>query len=557
MTAILLELDLTRGVLEAPLSSPLAAFRSRHVPTLRELVAALRKAAKDDRVAGLVAHTAAQAGGPPLSIAQVQELRDAVGEFRASDKPTVLWTESFGEAGAGTVPYYLATAFDEIWLQPSGELGVTGVSVHATFLRGALDKAGVVPQFGKRREYKTAADTFTEKEMTGPAKEMANRLAESAYEQIAAGIAERRGLEPQRVRELIDSAPLSAEAGREAGLVDRLGYRSDVYEALRARLGDTTALLVERYFRRNQPSLRSLRESFPWPRKPVVAVVRVSGAINLGRNRSGMAGSTSTGSDTIGAALRAVGDDDRVKAVVLRVDSPGGSYVASDAIRHEILRLRATGRPVVASMGSVAASGGYFVAMPADVVVAQPGTITGSIGVLSGKGVLRDALGRIGITQESVSQGQNATMYSAQEEFSADQWQRLEETLDRIYADFVAKAALDRRLPEAELEGLARGRVWTGADAHERKLVDELGGLEQAIQVACRRAGLDRDAIALTTAPHRSFLERLKPPESTEDLAVSASAWLPDADGLAASVYAALGLPPGGALTMPLSWRLS
>lgn len=553
MTAILLELDLTRGVLETPPASPLAAFRSRHLPTLRELVAALRKAAKDDHVGGLVAHV----GGPSLSLAQVQDLRDAVQEFRAAGKPTVVWTESFGEAGAGTVPYYLATAFEEIWVQPSGELGITGVTVAATFLRGALDKAGVVPQFGKRREYKTAADTFTEKEMTGPAKEMASRLAESAYEQIAAGIAEQRRLEPQRVRELVDSAPLSAEAGRDAGLVDRLGYRSDVYDALQGRLGDTTALLAERYIRRNQRSFESLRESFPWPRKPVVAVVRVTGAISVGRNRGGMMGGSGAGSDTIGAALRAVGADDKVKAVVLRVDSPGGSYVASDAIRHEVLRLRATGRPVVASMGSVAASGGYFVAMPADVVVAQPGTITGSIGVLSGKGVLRDALGRIGITQESVSEGRNATMYSAQEEFSPDQWQRLEETLDRIYADFVAKAALDRRLPEAELESLARGRVWTGADAHERKLVDELGGLEQAIQVACRRAGLDRDKIALTAGPHRSFLERLKPPESTEDLAVSASAWLPEPDGLASSVYAALGLPPVGVLTMPLSWRLS
>jgi protease-4 len=290
----------------------------------------------------------------------------------------------------------------------------------------------------------------------------------------------------------------------------------------------------------------------------VVAVVRISGGISVGRNKgAGPLGGEGAGSDTIGAALRAVGANDKIKAVVLRVDSPGGSAVASDAIRHEVLRLRATGRPVIASMGSVAASGGYFVAMPADVVVAQPGTITGSIGVLSGKGVVRDALGRIGITQQAVSRGQNARMYSAQEEFSPEQWERLEETLDRIYADFVKKAALDRGMPEDKLEKLARGRVWTGADAHERKLVDELGGLERAIQVACQRAGLDRDEIALMVAPHRSLLDRIKPPESTEDLAMSAARWLPDADGLSASVYAALGLPPVGVLTMPMSWRLT
>jgi protease-4 len=551
MTGILLELDLTRGVLETPPASPLAAFRARHLPTLRELVSSLRKGLKDDAVVGLVAHL----GGPAMSLAQVQDLREVVADFRASGKTTVAWTESFGEVGAGTVPYYLATAFDEIWVQPSGELGVTGVSVQATFVRGALDKVGVIPQFGKRREYKTAVDTFTEKEMTPPAREMATRLAESAYEQIVEGIAVRRRLDPAKVRELIDSAPLSSEAGREAGLVDQLGYRSDVYDALRKSLGETTALLAERYVRRGPRTVREVRDRLPWPQKPVVAVIRISGGIMVGRNSGGgPLGGPRSGSDTIGAALRAVADDEKVKAVVLRVDSPGGSYVASDAIRHEVLRLRASGRPVIASMGSVAASGGYFVAMPADVVVAQPGTITGSIGVLSGKPVVRDALGRIGISQQAVSQGQNARMYSAQEEFSPEQWARLEETLDRIYADFVAKAAEDRGMPEAELERLARGRVWTGADAHAHNLVDELGGFEHALQVACRRAGLDRDHIAIAVAPHRSLLARLRPPQSTEDLAATAKLWTPD--GLATSIYTALGLPPTGVLTMPLNWHL-
>jgi protease-4 len=206
-------------------------------------------------------------------------------------------------------------------------------------------------------------------------------------------------------------------------------------------------------------------------------------------------------------------------------------------------------------MGSVAASGGYFVAMPADVIVAQPGTITGSIGVFSGKGVVRDALGRIGISQEAVSQGANARMYSAQEEFTTDQWERLEESLDRIYEDFVAKAAQDRGLPVADLEALARGRVWTGADAHDRKLVDELGGFEHALLIACNRAGLDRDNVTLTAAPHRTLLDRLRPPESTDDLAATARSWT--ADGLTSTIYTALGLPPTGVLTMPMTWRLT
>ncbi|HEY0474929.1 MAG TPA: signal peptide peptidase SppA, partial [Kribbella sp.] len=317
------------------------------------------------------------------------------------------------------------------------------------------------------------------------------------------------------------------------------------------------ALLAERYLRRGPRTLRDVRDRLPWPQKPVVAVIRISGGILVGRNSGGgPLGGPRSGSDTIGAALRAVAEDEKVKAVVLRVDSPGGSYVASDAIRHEVLRLRATGRPVIASMGSVAASGGYFVAMPADVVVAQPGTITGSIGVFSGKGVIRDALGRIGISQEAVSQGQNSRMFSAQEEFTPEQWALLEESLDRIYADFVAKAAQDRGMPEAELERLARGRVWTGADARERNLVDELGGFEHALQLACRRAGLDRDRIAVAVAPHRSLLSRLRPPQSTEDLAATAaSTWT--TDGLAASIYTRLGLPPAGVLTMPLNWHIT
>ncbi len=544
----LLELDLTRGVVEPPPTTPIGMLRARHMPSLRQLVGGLRKAAEDPKVVGLVAHL----GGPSLTLAQTQDLRDAVARFRAAGKPAVAWTESYGEVGPGTVPYYLASAFEEIWLQPSGELGVTGVAVEAVFVRDALDKAGVIPQLGKRKEYKTAADTFTERELTGPAREMASRLAASSYEQIVDGIATARKLSPERVRELIDSAPLSGEEAREAGLVDRLGYRTDVYDALRRRLGETAPKLVERYHRR--PPVRDL---VPQRNKPVVAVVQVSGGIALGRSGGGRpGGGPGAGSDTIGAALRAARADDDVRAVLLRVDSPGGSYVASDAIRDEVLRFRGTRRPVVASMGSVAASGGYFVAMPADLIVAQPGTITGSIGVLAGKGVLRDAFAKVGIVREGVAEGRNARMFSAQQEFSDEQWQRLEEILDRIYADFVGKAAHDRGRSDDEIEKVARGRVWTGADAREHGLVDELGGLDRAIDLACARAGLTRDDVALRALPHRNVLERLKPPESTDDLAVSAPAWMPSADGVAASVYAALGLPPTGVLTMPMTWRL-
>jgi protease-4 len=547
MSRILLELDLTRGLTEPPPTTPLGMIRARHVPSLRHLTGALRRARDDHRVAGLVAHV----GGPALTLAQTQELRDAVAGFRAAGKRVVAWSESFGEVGHGTVPYYLASGCDEIWLQPSGEFGVTGVSVEAMFVRDALDKAGVVPQLSKRKEYKTAADMFLERGFTGPAREMAVRLAASAYEQIADGIAAARDLPAERVRELVDAAPLTAAAAVEAGLVDRLGYRADVYDDLRRKLGPFEPKLVERYSRRRP---RSVSDLVPQRTKPAVAVVQLSGAISLGRSGGGRPGGSGIGSDTVGAALRAARRDEHVRAVVLRVDSPGGSYVASDAIRDEVLRVRGSGRPVVASMGSVAASGGYFVSMPADVIVAQPGTITGSIGVLAGKGVLRDALAKVGIAREGVAEGRNARMYSAQEEFSDDQWARLDEILDRIYEDFVAKAAQDRAMVFDDLEKVARGRVWTGADARSHGLVDELGGLDRAIDLACERAGLVRDDIALRAFPHRTILDRVKPPESADDIAVTSA--LPSVDGIASALYTALGLPPLGVLTLPVTFTI-
>jgi protease-4 len=238
------------------------------------------------------------------------------------------------------------------------------------------------------------------------------------------------------------------------------------------------------------------------------------------------------------------------------VDSPGGWYVASDAIRREVLALMGSGRPVVASMGAVAASGGYYIAMPCDVVVASPATITGSIGVVAGKQVIRDALGRAGVRVDSESVGAHAEMFSAQRPFTEDEWQRLETWLDAVYADFTDKAAADRGMPVEELRAVARGRVWTGADALAHGLVDRLGGLEEAIGVACERAGLRREDVDVRTLPHVGLVRRLRPPESSEHPAGTYAA----AGGheLLAGALAALGLPHvAGVLSLPVDWELS
>lgn len=545
---LVLELDLTTEVLEAVPDDPLARFTARRRIGVRDLVDGLRRGKDDDLVVGLVAKVGTSATG----LARVQEVRDAVRAFTAAGKPTVAWAESFGEFGPGTVPYYLATGFDEIWLQPSGDVGLTGVVLEARFLRGALDKLGVVPQFGQRYEYKNAANTIQETAFTDAHREALAGLADSVADEVVAGIAEARGLDPSRVRELVDRAPLSAAEALEAGLVDHVGYRDEAYAALHARVPAGTRLrYVARY---HEGALEKLAGKVRLPRgRGRVALVHAVGGVRSGRSGRGPFSGPSMGSDSVTAALRSAQRDDDVRAVVLRVDSPGGSYVASDAIWREVGRLRTHGTPVVVSMGDVAASGGYFVAMGADVVVAQPGTITGSIGVLAGKAVVDGLLGRLGIGHADVTVGERARLFSSTHGFDDADWAALDGWLDRVYEDFVAKAAAGRDMTRDEVHEVARGRVWTGADARERGLVDELGGLGRALTMARARAGLADDA-DVVTFPKVSPLERLRPPESSEDPA--AASVVLDGWGPVAGVAARLGLPAGGPLLLPYSLRL-
>jgi len=544
---VLLELDLTRGLLESPPASPIEALRAVHVPSLRGVVEALRRAAGDDQVVGLVAHV----GAKQPTLAQSNELRAAVAAFRASGKPTVCWSETYGEMGPGNVAYHLASAFDEVWVQPSGDVGLVGVTAQAVFLRDTLDKLGVQSQISQRHEYKSAAETFLRSSMSEANREMVSRLVDSAMATLVRDVASARGLDEAAVREAIDAAPLPAEEAMARKLVDRVGYRDEVYAELRERLGEPDLKYVERY---GKGGLAQAGASVARRGKPVVAVVHAAGPIHLGRSSSTPLSGRSVGSDSIGSALRAAAKDDSVKAVVLRVDSPGGSYVASDTIRREVLALRRTGRPVVASMANVAASGGYYIAMPADRVLASAGTITGSIGVLAGKQVIREMLERVGVRRESVTDGRYADMFSSDRPFDEDEWQRLEGWLDRVYDDFTSKAAEDRGMPVEDLRAVARGRVWTGSDALDHGLVDELGGIERAVQVACEQAGVDRGEVDLRTMPKPKPLERLFPAENSESpAAASFGDGLPLLDGL----LAAAGLSSYGVLSMPVGWRLS
>lgn len=531
---LLLELDLTRTPAPPGADDPITRLRMRGRPQLRPVLRALHEGAEDERVQGLIVKV-----GGELSWAVMQELRLAVRAFDTHGKPTLAWAESFGEGSGTMTAFVLATAFDEVWLQPGGELGILGVGVETTFVRGALDKLGIEPQIEQRHEFKNAANTIMRTEFTEAHRTALDRLAECIYTDAVDMIAEGRGMQSQRVRELIDTGPRTAAQAHDVGLVDHVGYRDQAYDAIRSRVGpDAELLFADRWAPPRRPHV-------PARRKGHVALVEVSGSIVSGRSSRGPMG-RQVGSDSIGAELRAATDDENARAVVLRIDSPGGSAVASDTIWREVCRVRESGKPVVVSMGTAAASGGYYIACPADAIVALPATLTGSIGVFGGKVVVRDLLDRLGLTTGTVSHGARSLMYSSRQGFTDDERAQLDATLDAIYSDFVAKVAQGRRRSVDEIEAIARGRVWTGTDALRIGLVDELGGLRDALRIARSRGGLPSDAPVLG-ALHVPPLARLGRARNTEDPRAALSSTLPGLSDLAAD----LGLTASTELRMP------
>jgi len=362
----ILEVDLTRGLQEQAPEDPVTGFLLAKHPTVRDVVEALHRAATDDRVVALIARV----GSAPMGLAQLQEVRDAVLAFREKGKRAVAYAATFGEFDAGNGAYYLATAFDTIYLQPSGDVGLTGLIAETPFVRGTLDKLDLVPRLDHRWEYKNFMNTITERHYTAPHREATQRVMESQFAQIVQGIATARGLYPGAVRTLIDRGPFLGAEALKAQLVDALAYRDEVYSQVKAQAGEQAKLLfLSKYL---------ARAGRPYTTGDTIALIYGVGAVRLGTSDYDplMDGPT-MGADTVTAAFRAAIEDPEVKAILFRIDSPGGSYVASDAIWRETIRAREAGKPVIVSMGNLAGSGGYFVAMAANKIVAQPGTITG------------------------------------------------------------------------------------------------------------------------------------------------------------------------------------
>ena len=548
---LILELDLTEGIAEEPPSDPLSALTTMRRPRLADVLDGLRRAAADDRVRALVV----KVGGRPIGLAQVQELHAAIREFGGSGKLTVAWAETFGDFSPGNVPYYLATAFERIYLQPSGDLGLTGIAVQNWFYRGALDKLGVEVEVGARGEYKSAAERLTEHGFSAPAREALQRVAASIVEQLTGAIAQRLELRPADARALIDRGPFVAAEALDSRLVDALGYRDQVYAAVREDAGpDAYLLYLGRYQRAR--TLAERARKLPGTSEDAVALIYASGPIRRGRTTRSPLGGSSMGSDTVSAAVRSAVADRRVRGIVLRVNSPGGSYVASDTIWREVVRAREAGKPVVVSMSEVAASGGYFIAMAADTIVAQPGTITGSIGVISAKPVLGQALDRAGVNTDSVTEGAHADMFTTSRPYSDEEWEKINGWLDRIYADFTGKVAQGRGMSQDQVHEIARGRVWTGADAAGIGLVDQLGGLNTAMTVAREKASLP-EAAPVRLYPRSHPLDRLRPPDSSEARPAARagiSGLFAESWGPVSGLAAAAGLSPQGPLMLPGRW---
>jgi len=479
--SVVLSLDL-RQVPSERSSSGLLKGLWRDRQDLVETVQLLWQAADDPRVVGLYV----EIGDDDAGLARVQELRQAIARFRGKGKFAIGFAEGLGGSGDHFADYYLASALDQIWLQPSGGFSVMGLAVESPFLRSGLDKLGVKVEGGKRWEFKSAPDSFTETGFTAPARENLQRLIDGLYAQFLDDVARERKLPPDKLRGLIDAAPFEAERAQKEGLVDKLGYRTDAMDEVWQRAGATRELVTMSEYGND--------DKRPRPKGDVIALVRAVGTITSGSGESGGLlddESQATAEDVVDALDQAARAKE-VKAIVLRIDSPGGTYPAADAMADAVARARSAGKPVVVSMGDVAASGGYLAAVRADVIVAQPGTITGSIGVFGIWPVASELLETLGVRVERLATGPNAGMYSTFQSPNAAQRQAINRVLDVIYADFTRQVGEARKLDAAKLDAAARGRVFSGVDAKAAGLIDELGGLHLALDIAKAKAGIDQ-----------------------------------------------------------------
>src|SRR5215813_10854592 len=475
--------------------------------SLGSLLAQFRKAKVDKRISAVLLDIDISEAG----WAKAEEIRSAIEDFRSSGKPVYAYMET-----GLNKDYYIATACDKIFVPPPGELFTIGLAADVMFFRGSLDKLGIYPDMYQIGKYKSAGDTFTQKQMTDAHREYINSLLDDLFGRYLNGIAKARKKSPDEVKALIDDAPYSAAKAKEVGLIDGAMYRDDVEKELKKRLGykDTDDLRIARSSDYRQIS----QESLGLNKGERIAIVYSAGDITSGRSTFGGNGQETIGSDSLVKTINDVAADKTIKAIVLRIDSPGGSGLASDIIWRALEAAKAK-KPLVVSMSDVAASGGYYIACNANKIVAEPSTITGSIGVVGGKPVVKGFYDWIGVTNEYVLRGNNAGMFRESEKFSDTERSKFQEFLAKTYDDFTSIVAKGRSKDQKYVDSIGQGRVWTGRQGKDNGLVDEHGGLDRAIELAKQLANIpaDRGVQRIIRPQIPSFFEQLMSNSSDDD----------------------------------------
>jgi protease IV len=459
-------------------------------PTLMSLLQMIHHAKEDKSIRGILLRI----DGLDLGLAKVQEIREAILDFRASGKKVI----AFMEMG-GNKEYYLATSADKIVLLPTGYLDLTGLEAEVTFYKGTLEKLGIVADLEHIGDYKTASDLLTQDKMSPAHREVVNSLLDDLYDQITTQIAEERGWTKEETKSKIDQGPFTASEAKKADLVDTLLFYDQMDDLIKQMVGK----------RPHQVDYRSYQQrsyyKYSWAIPPKIAVIFATGLIGPGESGRNFLLGDYMGSETISQAIRKAREDKTIKAIVFRVDSGGGSGIASDVILREIINTKGK-KPFIVSMSDVAGSGGYWISCAADTIVSMPGTYTGSIGVISGKPSLEGLYQKIGFSKETVKRGKHADFFTTTRKFNDEEREVLKRHNEEFYTDFVRKVAEGRRMPEAEVDSLGRGRVWTGRQAKENGLVDMLGGLNLALAIAKEKAGIPQDKeVEIVTFPERKF----------------------------------------------------
>ena len=480
-----LSVELDGTVVERASSSVLGLI-SKNETALNTLRDAIDHGAKDPKIVGLEIKVI----NPEMELAQAQEIVALIKSFKSHGKWTSAYIETAGESDPGNLSYIVASAADEVSLMPQGELNLVGVGVRELFTRGTLDWLGIVPNFASMGQYKSAANMFTNKDFTPPQKQEDEELVGNMYDQIVATMAAERKLSPDAVKALIDQAPLNAATGLKSHLVDRLEYEDQFTDRMKNH-GGTDHKVVD-YTNYGRASLFGGLGGGG----NEIAVIYGDGAIERGSegfNPFSTPGSPAMTSDDIAEAFKSAREDNYVRAVVFRVNSPGGSVIASELIRRQV-ELTARKKPVVVSMSGYAASGGYWVSTPAAKIIAEPGTITGSIGVLGGKFNITPAAQKIYANSGAVTRGANVEMFDMWTDFTPQQAKMFhDQILGETYSYFLKLVAASRHISVQEADAVAQGRVWTGEQALKIKLIDSLGGFDDAMAATKALARLAPD----------------------------------------------------------------